>query len=62
MEGGELVCISACMYTIRLVCMQGWGEATNEVQVLRNALAVTRFVLGDTVFLPLSQCVCVLRG
>jgi hypothetical protein len=55
MEGGELVCISACMYAIRLVCMQGWEEATNEVQVLRNALAVTRFVLGDTVpYLSLS--------
>ena len=56
--------------------MQGWEEATKEVQVLRNALAVTRFVLGDTVSLSLSlslsviwlgsetlfQGVCVLSG
>jgi hypothetical protein len=40
--------------------MQGWEEATKEVQVLRNALAVTRFVLGDTVSLSLSLSLSVI--
>jgi hypothetical protein len=30
-------------------CKQGWDEAAKEVQVLRDALALTRFVLGDKV-------------
>jgi len=30
-------------------CNQGWDEAAKEVQVLRDALALTRFVLGDKV-------------